>query len=543
MYNKTDFSYIGESVLFYMRMVYNTSIMVRKLKTLFPASTLVYATGSLVILSILSRILGLVRDRLLTSTIPLSELDSYFSAFRIPDFLYNILILGTLSSAFIPLFSKLINRKDKSEEAQALIKDVLLVIGLLMGTVSLLMIVFAPYLVKMVAISYDNEKFINTVNLTRIMAISPLIFSISSILSSVLNAYKKFVIVALGPLLYNFGIIIGIVYFYPEWGIAGLGYGVILGAFLHLFIQIPSILQLNIRLQISTNLHIKNLQKLWKLYWPRLLVIDTAMISLFIGTIIASTRANAVTYFTLAFNLNTLPLGIIALSFATAVFPFLTEAYAKGDEKAFRNYVIGGIAKNLLILIPVMMLMLNFRAQLVRIVYGGGVFDWEATRITFDTFTILALSIPFQGLIPLFSRTLFARHDTKTPTIVGIISMIFNIFLALILSHYWGVQGVAAAFSITIIATCLMYGAIIFRTINHGSIIRTMRYGIQIGIWSLGMVAIAYGLKHLIGNIWGTDTTLALILQVLGSSIPALAIYAFITWKLGLTKVLLQKKE
>ena len=517
--------------------------MVKKLKRLFPASTLVYATGALVILSILSRILGLVRDRLLTSTVPLSELDSYFSAFRIPDFLYNILILGTLSSAFIPLFSKLINRKDKSEEAQALVNDVLLVIGLVMGAVSLFMIVFAPYLVKIVAISYDSEKFIDTVNLTRIMAISPLIFSISSILSSVLNAYKKFIIVALGPLLYNIGIIIGIVYFYPEWGIVGLGYGVILGAFLHLLIQIPSILQLNLRLQISTNLHINNLKKLWKLYWPRLLVIDTAMISLFIGTIIASTRANAVTYFTLAFNLNTLPLGIIALSFATAVFPFLTEAYAKGDEKAFRNYVIGGIAKNLLILIPVMMLMLNFRAQLVRIVYGGGVFDWEATRITFDTFTILALSIPFQGLIPLFSRTLFARHDTKTPTIVGIISMIFNIFLALILSHYWGVQGVAAAFSITIIATCLMYGAIIFKTINHGSIMRTIRYSIQIGIWSFGMVIIAYGLKHLLGNIWGTDTTLSLILQVLGASIPALAIYAFITWKLGLTKVLLQEKE
>jgi putative peptidoglycan lipid II flippase len=517
--------------------------MLRKLKTLFPASTLVYATSSLVILSLLSRILGLIRDRLLTSTFQTSILDAYFSAFRIPDFLYNILILGTLSSAFIPLFSKLINRKDKSEEAQALINDVILIIGLLMGLLSLSMIVFAPYLVKIVAISYEGQKFSDTVTLTRIMAISPLIFSISSILSSVLNAYKKFIIVAFGPLLYNIGIIIGIVYFYPIWGIAGLGYGVVLGALLHLLIQIPSILRLHIRLQISTNLHIKNLQRLWELYWPRLLVIDTAMISLFIGTIIASTRENAVTYFTLAFNLNTLPLGIIALSFATAIFPFLTEAYAKEDEKSFRDYVIGGIAKNLLVLIPIMMLMLNFRSQLVRIVYGGGVFDWEATRITFDTFTILAVSIPFQGLIPLFSRALFARHDTKTPTIVGIISMILNIFLALILSHYWGVQGVAAAFSITIIATCLMYGAIIFKTINHGSIIRTIRYSMQIGIWSLGMAIIAYGLKHLIGNIWGTDTTLALILQVIGASIPSLTIYAFITWKLGLTKVLLREKE
>jgi putative peptidoglycan lipid II flippase len=543
--NKADFSSIEESVLFYAKIVYNNVIMftVKKLKQFLPKSAIIHITGYLVILSILSRLLGLFRDRLLTSNFETSILDAYFSAFRIPDFLYNILILGTLSSAFIPLFSKLIHRKDKQQEAQSLVDDVLLIVGVVMGIISVIMIIFAPYLVKLVAISYEGQKFTDTVTLTRIMAISPFIFSISSVLSSILNAYKKFIIVALAPIVYNIGIIIGIIYFYPIWGVPGLGYGVVLGAILHLLIQIPSVLKLNISLKVDTKLYIKNLKRLWQLYWPRLLVIDTAMLSLFIGTIIASTKPDAVTYFTLAFNLNALPLGVIAISFATAIFPYLTEAYAKEDEESFRDYVIGGISKNLLLLIPIMMLMLNFRSQIVRIVYGGGGFGWEETRITFQTFTILALSIPFQGLIPLLSRALFARHDTKTPMIVGIIGMLINIVLALVLSNYWGVLGVAAAFSITMAITCIIYGVIIFRAINHGSVVKTILYSLQVCLWSLGMLGIAYIFKQLIGSFIGTNTLISLIIQVLGASAPALAIYIFITWKLGLTKVLSNQKK
>jgi putative peptidoglycan lipid II flippase len=543
--NKADFSNIEKSVLFYVKIVYNNSIMftVKKLKQFLPKSAIIHITGYLVILSIFSRLLGLFRDRLLTSNFETSILDAYFSAFRIPDFLYNILILGTLSSAFIPLFSKLIHRKDKQQEAQSLVDDVLLIVGVVMGIISVIMVVFAPYLVKLVAISYEGQKLADAVTLTRIMAISPFIFSISSVLSSVLNAYKKFIIVALAPIVYNVGIIIGIIWLYPIWGVPGLGYGVVLGAILHLLIQIPSVLKLNISLKVDTKLYIKNLKRLWDLYWPRLLVIDTAMLSLFIGTIIASTQPDAVTYFTLAFNLNALPLGVIAISFATAIFPFLTEAYAREDEASFRDYVIGGISKNLLLLIPIMMLMLNFRSQIVRIVYGGGGFSWEATRITFQTFTILALSIPFQGLIPLLSRALFARHDTKTPMIVGIIGMLINIVLALVLSHYWGVLGVAAAFSITMAVTCIIYGVIIFRAINHGSVIKTIIYGLQVSMWSLGMLGIAYIFKQLIGSFIGTNTLISLVIQVLGASAPALAIYIFITWKLGLTKVLSNQKK
>jgi putative peptidoglycan lipid II flippase len=505
----------------------------------FKRHTLVSITSGLVVLSISSRLIGLIRDRLLTSQFGTSGvLDSYFSAFRVPDLVYNILILGTLSSAFIPLFSKFIHRKDRLQDAQDLVDDVLLIVGIVMGLLACMMILFAPYLVKIVAISYDGQKLQDTIDLTRIMAVSPLIFSISSIVGSILNSYKKFFIVALAPILYNIGIIIGIIYLYPIFGVMGLGYGVVLGALLHLLIQLPTLLSLDFPFRFTWNINTKNLKRLWNLYWPRLLVLDTAIMSMFIGTIIASAQPDAVTYFTLAFNLNSLPLGVIALSFAVAIFPYLTEAYAKKDEQAFRDHIIGTISKNLLILIPVMMLMLNFRSQLVRIVYGGGVFDWEATQLTYQTFTMFALSIPFQGLIPLFSRALYARHNTITPMIIGIGSMGINVILSLILSHYWGVVGVAGAFSLTILITCIWYGIIIFRTINHGSIMKTFRYGLQIGLVSLGMTIIAYISKTVIGNIIEINSLLTVLIQVIGSSIPALTFYVFVTWKLNLVRVL-----
>jgi peptidoglycan biosynthesis protein MviN/MurJ (putative lipid II flippase) len=127
--------------------------------------------------------------------------------------------------------------------------------------------------------------------------------------------------------------------------------------------------------------------------------------------------------------------------------------------------------------------------------------------------------------------------------IVGIIGMLINIVLALVLSHYWQVLGVAAAFSITMAITCLIYGVIIFRTINHGSVIKTIIYGLQVSLWAFGMLGIAYLFKHIIGLILGTDTFLSLVVQVIGASAPALAIYILITWKLGLTKVLSNKNN
>lgn len=501
-------------------------------------SGIIMTTGVLVGLSLASRIVGLVRDRLLTSQFGVGGvLDSYFSAFRIPDLIYNILILGTLSSAFIPVFARLIHREDP-KQAQELVDDLLVILALVMGSFGLIMFAGAPWLTRIVALSYEGQKFADTVMLTRIMAFSPLIFSFSSVLSSILHTYKKFIFVALAPIFYNIGIIIGILVLYPWFGVAGLGYGVLLGALFHLLIQIPAILQVDFRFAFSFGFNWKNLERLWKLYWPRLLVIDTAMISMFIGTIVASAEASAVTVYSLAFNLNALPLGVLAISFVTTIFPYLTESFAKEDEDAFRKYLTVTISRIIYVLVPVTVLMLNYRAQLVRVVYGGGEFGWDDTRLTIATFTVFAVSIPFQGLIPLFSRALYARHDTITPMVIGILGMILNAVASVVLLQWYGVQGIAAAFSLTMVVICLMYASVVFQRVNHGTIFTTLAYGLRVGLISLVMLGIAFVFKSLFGDTFPVDTTLGLIFQVIVSSTPALLFYAGVTWKVGLTRPL-----
>lgn len=517
--------------------------MIFQIKHSLNNNKILFNTVILMVLSFLSKIAGLLRDRILTSNFGIGDiLDSYQSAFKIPDLIFNILILGTLSSAFIPVFNRLLHKKDLCE-AQDLVDDVLVIIFFIMGTISLIMYFGAPYLVRIVAISYEGEKLQNTIELMRIMAFSPLIFSLSSVFTSILNTYKKFISAALAPIFYNIGIIVGVLFFYPRFGVNGLGYGVILGALLHLVVQIPAFINTKFPLKFTFGFNFDNLYKLWSLYWPRILVIDISMISIFIGTSIASTQQNAVAVFNLAFNLNTIAIGIVVVAFVTAIFPYLTESYSNNRKREFRNYVNITIMRILFALIPITFLMLNYRAQLVRIVYGSGNFDWEATNLVYKTFTAFVISLPFQGLIPLFSRVLYARHDTKTPMYIGIFSIVLTIISSNILSSTYGVVGVAIAFSLSIFIVCLIYGYIIFKVTKNYYLNQIIEYSLKVLISSIIMIVPAYIIKTLYGSLINVDGLVNIFLQVIISSIPALIVYYYTVRRWNLIKPLELNKK
>lgn len=518
--------------------------------------TLLFTTIILSGLSVASRIVGLVRDRVLTSTFETGGiLDSYFSAFRVPDMIYTILILGTLSSAFIPVFSSIVHKRGKKaeEEANTLASDLLLIVSLVMGVISLLMFFFAPQLTRIVAISYEGEKFANTVALTRIMAFSPMIFAVSSIFTSILNVHKKFFVAASAPILYNLGIIIGATALYPIWGVRGLGYGVILGALMHASIQIPAVINAGFRPQIP-NLELKALRNMWNLYWPRMLVIDLAMVSLFFGTIIASSTSGAVSIMNLAFNVNTLPIGVLAISFATAMFPYLSEAYAKGKMRKFNTYIEHTITRILFVLIPTMFMMLVLRAQIVRVIYGAENFTWEDTYLTLTTLTFFAISIPFQGLLPFFVRVFYAKHDSKTPMRVGVLGMMINVLLTLVITYlftYFGyniVFGVALAFSLSVIIVGVIYAWMILGQMRSKAIERMSEYTAKVLLAGLVTFFFAHGIKTFYGQylvdtkagfpIGQAQTLTALIVQILVVGLLAGGVYYYLSIKLGLIEVL-----
>lgn len=283
--------------------------------------------------SILSRILGLFRDRLLVSRFGVSDaLDAYYASFQIPNFLFALLILGTLSVAFIPVFTEYV-AKDRREDAWHMTNSILTIVGVVMGVLCLALSIGAHKLVPVIAPGFEGEKLALTIALTRVMMLSPFIFALSAVLTSVLNAHKRFLAASLAPLLYNASIIFGIVVLAKPFGVLGVAYGAILGAVLHFLVQLPAVIALGWRSRFVFDAKHEGVREVGRLFLPRIFGIDISQISQFIGTAIGTTfGVGAPALFNLAMNIAAVPVGVVAIPFAMAAFPALSEAAARNDR-------------------------------------------------------------------------------------------------------------------------------------------------------------------------------------------------------------------
>ena len=392
----------------------------------------VVASAAVVIgfFSFVAKILGLLRNRILAGEFGAGDaLDAYFAAFRVPDFIYNILIIGILSSVFIPVFAEYL-AKDK-ESARKLLNVVLTVFAVLLVAFSVLAIIFMPTLMSFVAYGFDAEKMRLTVALSRIMFLSPILLGISNILSNVLQVHKMFFSFALAPVLYNIGIIVGALFLARPFGVAGLALGVVLGAFFHFLIQLPPLARLGFKFRLVFDWAHPGLKKIVWLSLPRTVGLAAYQINFIVITAIASAiSSGSVSVFNFANDLQYVPIGIVALSFISAVFPSLSARYARNDISGFLNEFYLTVNQILYLVIPLSVFLILERAQIVRVVLGYGQFSWEDTRLTAAALGAFALSIFAQSLTPLFSRAFYAIQDTKTPILINVVSAALNIFFS-----------------------------------------------------------------------------------------------------------------
>lgn len=399
-----------------------------------------------------SRFLGLLRDRFLASTFGAGDvLDIYYASFRIPDLLYNLLILGALSAAFIPVFTGLISQ-DKEKEAWILSNSLLNLAVIFIVGLSLVMAVFASPIMNLIAPGFSEEKMDQVVLFTRIMFLSPLFLGISGIFGGILTSFKRFLSYSLAPIFYNLGIIIGVVFLVDLWGPVGLAWGVVLGAFLHMVVQYPAARNLGFKHTIRglDYLSNKDVRKVVKLMIPRTLGIAVTQINLLVITIFASTLASgSLAIFNFAQNLQSVPIGLIGISFSIAVFPVLSTCFAREDKKGFIDHFSQTFRQILFFVIPMSVFMLLLRAQLVRVILGAGKFDWEDTTLTFEVLGVFALSLFAQSLIPLLARSFYAMHDTKTPFYAALATEAINIITVLFLINQYQLLGLAVAFTIS----------------------------------------------------------------------------------------------
>jgi len=404
--------------------------------------TVTFAAFLLAISGFLSRVLGLLRDRLLASHFGAGrELDIYFAAFRIPDFIYGILILGGITVAFLPVFSEYFQKKRAEGERNSKWPDEALYFAnnvLNWFFVSLIVIcgilaVLAPWLVEFIIPGFSPQDKGLTVALTRIMFWSPIFFGLSSIFSGILQYFNRFLVYSLAPILYNLGIILGILFLVPRFGVYGLALGVIFGAFLHWAIQIPAALASGYRYKLFLDFRHFGLRKIFKLMIPRTIGIAVNQVNLVIITALASVlAAGSIAIFNFSNNIQYFPIGIIGVSFAVSSFPVFSKFIANGQRKEFLEHFSSSAKQVIFFIVPLSLLFFILRAQIIRLILGTGQFSWEDTRLTAACLGVFCLSVLTESLIALLCRAFFSLQDTKTPVLIGMVSVLSNIVLCLL---------------------------------------------------------------------------------------------------------------
>lgn len=492
-------------------------------KTITSAAIIIGGTG------VVSRLLGAFRDRVLAGSFGAGdELDIYWAAFRIPDLVFNLLVIGGLSAGFIPVFISHFHREsdENHKDAWQMASAVLNLLVLAIFAACLVLAIFAPWLMKVVTPGFSGEKLSLTIALTRIMFLSPIFMGASAVLGGILQSAKRFFIFSLAPIMYNLGIIFGALILTKIWGIYGLAVGVIFGAFLHMAIQIPSVLSCGFKYELIFNFRHEGVKRIVKLTFPRTLSLTINQIIWLGMTAIASMLGSGrLAVFNLANNLYSFPLGVFGLSFAAAAFPSLSEWAVKKDWQRFSESLSFALRQVLFFIVPASGLLIVLRAQIVRVILGSGKFDWEDTILTIQTLQYFILGLFAQAIVYLLIRAFFALEDTKTPFYIGLVAAALEILLALILVKYLGVSGLALAVSVGSFLWLVLLWIFLRRKVKFVDAKEI--------IWSAAKIVFAaflaslgaYGMLYVLAPMVNMQTGLGVFLQGFLAGISGMAIY------------------
>jgi len=408
--------------------------MVNKLKNLLYGETsgLHEAAFLLAGFAILSKLLALVRDRLLAGNFGAGlELDIYYAAFRVPDFIFISLASLVASAVLIPFF---IEKLGDKKEARRFFNSVFTVFFAAIVLVSVIVFFLMPKLAPLVVPGFDAASQEMTVLLSRIMLLSPILLGLSGLFASVTQALRRFFVYALTPILYNAGIIFGIVFLYPTFGMPGLAYGVVLGALLHFVIQLPVLVRNGFIPRFSLSIDFEGLKNVLVLSLPRTFALSANHLVILIFIAMASLIAEgSIAVFNLSFNLQSVPLSVIGISYSVAAFPTLAYLLSNGKHKAFVDQILTAARHILFWSLPITVLFIVLRAQIVRSIFGTGEFGWAETRLTAAALALFAFSVAAQSLVLLFVRGYYAAGYTKKPLLVNVSSAVGTVLLGFLL--------------------------------------------------------------------------------------------------------------
>ncbi len=379
----------------------------------------------LALFALLSQLLALVRDRLLASSFGASHtLDVYYAAFRVPDMLFATAASLLSLYALLPVLSRL---EAQGRGSVGFLSKTLLLFFVAMGALASALFICAPYLATLVAPGIAGD---NLVVLMRILLLQPILLGASNILASLTQLRHRFLLYSVSPLLYNLGIIFGIVALYPVLGLPGLAWGVVLGAALHVAVQVP-FFSSERGAAVPVWEAWRHVREVLTLSVPRTLALSMGQMSLLALTAMASFLApGSIAVFTFAFNLQAVPLAIIGVSYSVAAFPTLARLHAAGESGEFMRHIEAALRHMLFWAIPATVFVIVLRAQLVRTILGAGAFDWDATRLTAAALALFVVSLCAQSITLLISRGYYAAGRSARPLMFALVSVAVSILSA-----------------------------------------------------------------------------------------------------------------
>ncbi|MEK7639062.1 MAG: lipid II flippase MurJ [Patescibacteria group bacterium] len=498
-----------------------------------------------------SQVLAVVRDRLLAHSFGAgTELDLYYAAFRIPDLLY-VLFASVLSVYVLLPFVNRFTAKDGPKAGGRVLSQVFSLFLIIYASVALVLMFAAPVYLPMLFPGLA-EDMSTLVLLAQILLLQPFLLGLSSLCGVVTQMSQRFILYAISPLLYNIGIIVGIIFFYPIFGLPGLVVGVVLGALGHFGVQLPFVFRSDYKFSLTSSFDWPLIKEVLFVSVPRAFTLSVSQLVLLVLVGMATVMtAGSVSVFQFAYNLQSVPLAIIGMSYSVAAFPTLSILYAQKDQQGFNVQLLTALRHIIFWSVPIIGLVIVLRAQIVRVLLGSGAFDWGDTRLTAAVLAVFILSLTAESILLLLTRAFYACGRTFIPLWIAATSAAVAIFLAGVFREVYRTHSVIqdtvarwlrledvtgteilvliAAF---VIGQLLQLSLMIFVSRN----VFVIRYRSLLVLFTQALIATlagagaAYGTLSFIVNGINQETFVGILLQGAAAGIVGLGVVVFVYW-------------
>jgi len=398
------------------------------------------------------KLTGLVRIRLVAAQFGTSPaFDAFTAANQLPEVFFVLIAGGSLAAAFIPVYSATLN-SEKGKRSAELANTVLTAVIILLSIVAAIGALFAPWITRVLLVpEFTPELQQLTAVIMRVILIQTVIFGISGVFSSILNAHQHFALPALAPLALDIGYVVGLYLFVPQLGIVGLAWGTVIGGMLHILIQVPALLKYKIGYQPMLHLQLADFREIVRLMGPRIVTIGAIQIAdLFIIRIASGLPSGSTSSYFYGFSLMQLPETLFGTAIALVMFPTMAELFNAGDVAGMKETAVNALSIIWTLTIPAAALLVLLGQPAIVFFLQGDVFDAASTQLVYSVLIVFSIRIVSEATVEIVARLFYAQHDTRTPMFVYFGWLLLNVSVAylLVLQFEMGIVGLALASTI-----------------------------------------------------------------------------------------------